>query len=466
MNDVSGGEMCAHATYLLLVGWKVSYLSVVDLYVGKPSAVANNPDYVPNVFTFSRRDEGTDRQKLARYERLLKRRSKFKPNYESSPEVSGKERSACEESNVCNIGVETDTVSRADKSVSCRPQLEDRSVNTSESFRSEQELISALDEANNEVLNLKQQNLELKDKLSKVISPAARMSTDNDQTHFYTGLPSYAVFISLLSLLSTLVPTKSIGCGLEASEQFLLVLMKLKLAVQNQDLAYRFGIHLTKVSKVFHLWIDVMFRVMSHLISWPDRDLIRQNLPECFKGKYKHTTCIIDCSEVFIERPTSLLARSQTYSTYKGHNTVKFLVAVSPTGAITFVSKCWGGRVSDKYLTAQSGFLHHLQHGDLVLADRGFDIADDLALHGASLVIPPFTKGKKQLSQREVETSRALSSVRIHVERAIGRLKHYKILHSTLPVSLIKRQVETEFATIDKILVICAAISNLHPPLV
>ena len=52
------------------------------------------------------------------------------------------------------------------------------------------------------------------------------------------------------------------------------VLMKLKLAIQNQDLAYRFGIHVTKVSKVFHLWIDVMFREMKQLISWPDRELI------------------------------------------------------------------------------------------------------------------------------------------------------------------------------------------------
>ena len=49
------------------------------------------------------------------------------------------------------------------------------------------------------------------------------------------------------------------------------------------------------------------------------------------------------------------------------------------------------------------------------MTDRGFDIADELALVGASLAIPPFTKGKPQLSQREVESARALSHVRIHV---------------------------------------------------
>ena len=124
------------------------------------------------------------------------------------------------------------------------------------------------------------------------------------------------------------------------------------------------------------------------------------------------TTCIIDCSEIFIERPSSLSARAETYSTYKSHNTVKFLIAISQTGAI--ISKCWGGRVLDKHLTAHSGFIRHLMYGDLVLADRGFDIAEDLSLVGASLAIPPFTKGKKQLSQSEVEQARALSRVRIH----------------------------------------------------
>ena len=59
--------------------------------------------------------------------------------------------------------------------------------------------------------------------------------------------------------------------------------------------------------------------------------------------------------------------------------------------------------MSDWHLTVNSGLTRHLKYGDLVLADRGFDIADDLAVVGASLAIPPFTKGKPQLSQQEVE---------------------------------------------------------------
>jgi len=130
------------------------------------------------------------------------------------------------------------------------------------------------------------------------------------------------------------------------------------------------------------------------------------------------------------------------------------------------VSKCWGGRASDKHITSHSGFLNKLMHGDLVLADRGFDITEALACYGATLAIPPFTKGKPQLSSREVETARQLSRVRIHVERAIGRVKKYKLLQATLPITLIKNPRDHGHCLIDRILFVCCALCNLQPPLV
>ena len=105
-------------------------------------------------------------------------------------------------------------------------------------------------------------------------------------------------------------------------------------------------------------------------------------------------------------------------------------------------------------------------HGDLVLADRGFDISDELALCGATLAIPPFIKVKSRLSQREVEEYRSLSRIRIHVERAIGRLIIYKMLHCNLPITLEKRPHEKSYATIDIIVIVCSALCNLHPPLI
>jgi len=299
----------------------------------------------------------------------------------------------------------------------------------------------------------------------KRCSPSKRLEGDDSQTHDLTGLPSYKVFEVLVDKFTSIAPTYT-RYGLSAGDQLLMVLMKLRHATTHKFLGYLFGVHVSRVSKIFHHWIDIMSREMNQLISWPDHGLVRETLPDCFKPKYTRTKCIIDCSEVFIQRPTSLSARGETYSNYKSHNTAKFLVAISPTGAIIFVSKCWGGRVSDKHLTSSCGILDKLMHGDLVLADRGFDISEELALRGATLAIPPFTKGKPQLSQREVEEARSLSRIRIHVERAIGRLKTYKILHTTLPITLVKRPHEKSYATIDKILIVCSALCNFYPPLV
>ena len=190
-------------------------------------------------------------------------------------------------------------------------------------------------------------------------------------------------------------------------------------------------------------------------------------MPQLFKETYPSARCIIDCSEIFIERPLSFQARAQTYSNYKKHNTVKFLIAVTPAGTISYVSHVWGGRVSDKFLTQQSGFLKLIDPGDTILADRGFDIGDDIGLHGARLIMPAFTKGKMQLSQQEVEISQRVARVRIHVERVIGELKNkYTILQGTIAVNCLKHRADDELSNVDKILITCAALTNLSPSVV
>ena len=60
------------------------------------------------------------------------------------------------------------------------------------------------------------------------------------------------------------------------------------------------------------------------------------------------------------------MARAQTWSNYKHHYTVKFLIGIVPQGAISFISKGWGGRVSDVHSKENCGLLEKLLPGDQV----------------------------------------------------------------------------------------------------
>ena len=77
-----------------------------------------------------------------------------------------------------------------------------------------------------------------------------------------------------------------------------------------------------------------------------------------------------------MQRPASLKARAQTFSNYKKHNTVKFLIGITPQGSVAFISKGWGGRASDVHITENCGVLQKLLPGDIVLADRGFTVQE------------------------------------------------------------------------------------------
>ena len=66
----------------------------------------------------------------------------------------------------------------------------------------------------------------------------------------------------------------------------------------------------------------------------------RKTMPVYFQYAFgKKVTVIIDCLEVFIEEPSNLLARAQTFSNYKHHNTIKILIGITPQGSISFVSE-------------------------------------------------------------------------------------------------------------------------------
>ena len=167
----------------------------------------------------------------------------------------------------------------------------------------------------------------------------ANVNQDDKTLNFLMGNPSDLLFQWILSLIRSDVPSilKSFSM-----DNHLLILMKLKLGSSNRDLSLRFTIKEEYVSKIIRTWLPKLANVFAKLIIWPEREALRENLPTCFTS-FKNYVCIIDCTEIYIERPLNLNARAQTFSNYKSHNTIKYLIGITPAGAVSFFQQAWEG---------------------------------------------------------------------------------------------------------------------------
>ena len=115
-------------------------------------------------------------------------------------------------------------------------------------------------------------------------------------------------------------------------------------------------------------------------------------------------------------------------------------------------------------MVQNSDYLDLLWEGDVVLADRGFTIGEDVGRKGATLSTPAFKKSA-QLTQLQTEESRRLSNVRIHVERVIGSLRmRLNILRG--PVSMAYLKTTGGICFYDKVVAVCCVLHNLNPSVV
>src|SRR6218665_3270331 len=181
-------------------------------------------------------------------------------------------------------------------------------------------------------------------------------------------------------------------------------------------------------------------------------------MPSVMKEKFPSVCVIIDCTEIFTQKPSSLVGNSQLFSSYKIHTTFKGLIGISPHGSVTFVSSLFSGCISDVEITKNSEILKLLEPADSVMADKGFTIlAKLLAEQNVGLVIPHLLSARGQFDSTEVADNDAITGSRVHVERAIRRVKESRILQGIIPLTML--------GSINQIWAVCCLLTNFRSKL-
>lgn len=210
-----------------------------------------------------------------------------------------------------------------------------------------------------------------------------------------------------------------------SKDQLLITLLKYKHNFDYATIGYLFRVPPRTIGNIFGFWTDHIHKNLKSVDFW--------SLGNKDPDKYR---AIIDCTEIPVQKSENPIYHQLTYSNYKNRPTFKSLVAIDEAGKIIFCSELYGGSTSDRQIVTLSKFAELPEEGTTILADRGFEISDILEKRNVALNIPPFLRGKKQLSESEVMETRRIANRRIHVERLIGLSKINKILRDPMPSHL------------------------------
>ncbi|XP_069106218.1 uncharacterized protein [Argopecten irradians] len=273
-------------------------------------------------------------------------------------------------------------------------------------------------------------------KALKMVKPRMSINDikeDTEKMLLYTSFP-FDVFQVIVNILKRMAPFNyyggwSVTC-FSLEDQLLMTLMKLRLNYRDMDLAVRFGTSRATISNIINTYVSVLHEILYGGVlqynGLPSQLKCKGSLPKSFED-FSSARIAMDATEVNQDVPSDMNSQSLTFSSYKSRHTVKAVTCVAPNGALVYTSDLYPGSTSDAAIVEHCKILDQLQPGDMILADKGFNIFDKLPA-GVSLNIPPFLSSKAHFTKEEAELCYKIGRSRIHVERANERIKNYTIL--------------------------------------
>jgi len=115
-------------------------------------------------------------------------------------------------------------------------------------------------------------------------------------------------------------------------EEFLLTLCRLRMELTCEFLGLLFNVSTSHISSVFNTWIAHITRTFKSQIKFLPLSVVRLSMPATFRAKFNNVRGVIDCFEIFVQKPKTPTAQHKLYSQYKSHTTCKGLVSITPDG--------------------------------------------------------------------------------------------------------------------------------------
>ena len=217
---------------------------------GKPVEEPESVDYVPSIFSYNqhRRDNEARRREQRRSRADRRRQILEIAEAEKENEMLAEQRE--KESHMRQLWKLLQQLSRVDIQTQTSPPVEDIDS-----------LPSPVYPTTPTLLNVPVESAVLRPFGSKLLEG------DDERTKFYTGLTSWSIFKHLVKFLSARCPSLlSVHARLSPFNSILLTLMRLRLNLLMEDIAYRFNIGPSTASEIFSRNIELMYANLKFLI--------------------------------------------------------------------------------------------------------------------------------------------------------------------------------------------------------
>ncbi|XP_072102414.1 uncharacterized protein [Mobula birostris] len=278
---------------------------------------------------------------------------------------------------------------------------------------------------------------------------------------FYTGFDSHERFVDFMNFVTrdssprTLSSrgAKSKGCSqvtLSPADQLLLVMSRLRLGLLLQDLAYRFRVSETTVSRIWLSWTEI---IQQRLMQIPV--VCSPKYLDAFEPKrtIQHrgaTLTVLECTDLFFEGQTKERTRLGPTQPYRAHYVRRGYALASANGYMTFVSSLAFGL---RARAGERGLLEEQVDMEDDDEDEERESEEDEDDDETRLRLPDFFHDGSPTEEQRA-TSREVLSVRSHIDKVLN----YRFLKCVYP-----RTMEDQ---VDRAWTICCYLACLlHEPM-